>query len=83
MPLMMEKDTRKVIERLFRASDTTDPQVRAARLQKDRSIISSVMARVTGLDRQLGSNDRIKVSNYLEALREVEQRIVPTLLVVR
>lgn len=75
MPLMMENDPRKVFERLFGASDSTDPRVRAARLRKDRSLIDSVTGKVARLQQQLGSSDRAKVADYLESLRDVERRI--------
>src|SRR5438132_7855351 len=42
LPLMAENNPRVVFERLFGASDSTDPKVRAARLRQDRSILDSV-----------------------------------------
>ena len=42
LPLMSENDPRVVFERLFGASDSTDPRVRMARLQQDKSILDSV-----------------------------------------
>ena len=76
LPLMSENDPRVVFERLFGSSDSTDPRVRARRLQQDRSILDSVTARVRQLQRQLGAADNTKVSDYLESLRDVERRIL-------
>ena len=75
LPLMSENDPRVVFERLFGASDSTDPSVRMARLQRDRSILDSVTARVRQLQQKLGAADNTKVSDYLESLRDAERRI--------
>ena len=52
LPLMTENNPRVVFERLFGASDSTDPKVRAARLHQDRSILDSVTDRVKQLQRR-------------------------------
>jgi hypothetical protein len=75
LPLMAENNPRVVFERLFGSSDSTDPRVRAARLQQDRSILDSVTARVKQLQQKLGPRDTTKVNDYLESLRDVERRI--------
>ena len=76
LPLMSENDPRVVFERLFGASDSTDPRVRESRLRQDRSILDSVTERVHQIQRQLGASDNTKVSDYLESLRDVERRIL-------
>jgi hypothetical protein len=75
LPLMTENNPRVVFERLFGASDSTDPNVRAARLRQDRSILDSVTDRVKQLQRRLGSADKTKVNDYMTSLRDVERRI--------
>ncbi len=75
LPLMAENNPRVVFERLFGASDSTDPRVRALRLQQDRSILDSITDRVKTLQRRLGPGDNRKVNDYLESLRDVERRI--------
>ncbi|MEO5923127.1 MAG: DUF1552 domain-containing protein [Bryobacteraceae bacterium] len=75
LPLMAENNPRVLFERMFGASDSTDPKVRATRLKQDRSLIDSVSDRVTQLQRKLGSADNRKVNDYLAALRDVERRI--------
>jgi hypothetical protein len=75
LPLMTENNPRMVFERLFGASDSTDPNVRAARLSQDRSLLDSVTARVKELQRSLGAEDKRKVNDYLTSLRDVERRI--------
>jgi hypothetical protein len=75
LPLMSENDPRVIFERLFGSSDSTDARVRAERLLEERSILDSVTARVRQLRQKLGAADNTKVSDYLEALRDVERRI--------
>jgi len=78
LPLMTENNPRMVFERLFGASDSTDPNVRADRLHQDRSLLDSVTARVKELQRSLGAEDKRKVNDYLTSLRDVERRIQKT-----
>ena len=75
LPLMAENNPRMIFERLFGASDRTDPRVRAARLQQDKSLLDSVNDRVKQLQAKLGAADNRKVSDYLASLRDVERRI--------
>jgi hypothetical protein len=74
-PLPMENNPRAVFERLFGASDSTDPAARRARLEQDRSILDFVTEEVTSLKRELGTSDRGKLTQYLDAVRDVERRI--------
>jgi hypothetical protein len=74
-PLPMENDPRALFERLFGASDSTDAAVRLARMKKERSILDSVSERVTDLRRGLGIRDNAKLTEYLDAIRDVERRI--------
>ena len=74
-PLPMENQPRAVFERLFGDTDDTTPEARLARIQEDRSILDSLVHEVADFGRGLGQNDRIKVSQYLEAIRDIERRI--------
>ncbi len=78
LPLMTENNPRVVFERLFGASDSTDPKVREARLRQDRSILDSVTDRVKQLQRRLGAADNTRVNDYLTSLRDVERQIQKT-----
>jgi hypothetical protein len=75
LPLMAENNPRVLFERMFGSSDSTDPRVRASRLQQDRSLLDSVSERVNQLQRQLGAADNRKMNDYLASLRDVERRI--------
>ena len=74
-PLPMENNPRVVFERLFGDSGSTDPAVRKARIAEDRSILDSVTGKVDELQRGLGAGDRRKITQYLDAVRDVERRI--------
>ena len=74
-PLPMENKPRLVFERLFGDSDSTDPAQRMARMREDRSILDSVMEGVGKLLPGLGPNDRRKIAEWTEAIRDIERRI--------
>ena len=74
-PLPMENNPRVVFERLFGDTGSTDPAVRLARIKEDRSILDSVTDKVADLQRGIGPEDRNKISQYLDAVRDVERRI--------
>jgi hypothetical protein len=72
-PLPMEINPRVVFERMFgRPGSTAD---RIARMQADQSILDSVRHDVVSLERGLGPRDRTRLSEYLDHVREIEQRI--------
>lgn len=75
LPLIAENNPRVVFERLFGSIDSTDPRVRASRLQQDQSILDSVTGRVRQLQQKLGTADNRKVDDYLASLRDVERQI--------
>ena len=74
-PLPMEHNPRTVFEHLFGDSDTTNPRARASRLARRRSILDSVAETAADLRRALGAADGAKLTDYLDALRDVERRI--------
>ena len=74
-PLPMENNPRAVFERLFGDSTSTDSSARRARIQSDRSLLDSVTEKISDLQRGLGSPDRVKLTEYLDAVRDIERRI--------
>jgi hypothetical protein len=74
-PLPMENRPRMVFERLFGDNDSTDPAVRLRQIQSDRSILDSVQAKVNSLISDVGASDRAKLTEYLDAVRDVERGI--------
>jgi len=72
-PLPHESDPRVVFQRLF--GDGGSVSARLDEMRKDRSILDSVLESVAGLKRRLGATDRHVMGDYLESVRDVEQRI--------
>jgi hypothetical protein len=74
-PLPMENNPRVVFEQMFGDTGSTDPAVRRARMQRDRSILDSVTDKVSDLRREVGQADTLKIDEYLEGVRDIERRI--------
>ncbi len=74
-PLPMETNPRVVFERLLGDVGGTDPAARLARIEQNRSLLDAVTHKVAQLRRDLGPRDRSKLSEYLEAVRDIERRI--------
>jgi hypothetical protein len=71
----MEWNPRAVFEKLFGDSGSTERPAREARLRQHKSILDSVMEKLTGLKNELGPQDQVKVDEYTEAIRDVERRV--------
>ena len=74
-PLPMENDPRAVFERMFGDTDDTTPAARSARMAQDRSILDGLLHDVNRLQRGVGPIDRVKLDQYLDAIRDIERRI--------
>ncbi len=72
-PLPMTRDPRTVFDQLFGVGAT--PRERAERRAEDRSILDWLGAATARLNKQLGAADRLRLSAYLEEVREIERRI--------
>jgi hypothetical protein len=72
-PLPMENNPRLVFEQLF--GEGGRPEDRLTQAREDRSILDSVINEVRRLQTALGPGDRAKVTQYLEAIRDIEGRI--------
>lgn len=72
-PLPTENNPRVVFERLFGNGGTTEQRMALAR--ENRSILDSVSDDFSRLSASLGPGDRGQVTDYLDAVREVERRI--------
>ncbi len=74
-PLPSEGQPRLIFERLFGDSNSTDPAVRLARIEEERSLLDSVTQATASLMHRLGPGDRAHLSQYLDAIRDIERRI--------
>jgi len=72
-PLPMENRPRAVFERLI--GDSTDPLEREVRIRENRSILDLVAQDLKRLMRSVGDSDRLKLDQYSDAVRSVEQQI--------
>jgi len=73
-PLPVETNPRKVFRRLFGQGDS--PAERLANLKHDQSMLDSVLQDVARLQRALGPADNNRLTEYLDAIRDVERRIL-------
>jgi hypothetical protein len=74
-PLPTQNSPRVVFERLFGDSGSTETKYRLARLRQQKSVLDSVAQEVARLQGRLPQSDRTKLTEYLDAIRGVEQRI--------
>src|SRR5690348_16491299 len=73
-PLPMEINPRLVFDRLF--GDGATAAERLERIEQERSILDAVTGQVRRLQGNLGANDRNRVAEYLDTVREIERRII-------
>jgi hypothetical protein len=74
-PMPRETNPRVVFERLFGDVGSTSSAVRLARIRRQRSVLDSVLQKARDLQGGLGTGDRVKMNEYLDAIRELELRI--------
>lgn len=67
---------RTVFERLFPPADKSQLKQAQARLALNRSILDTVVEDVKDLRRKLGPNDQHRLDQYLDSVRNVEQRLI-------
>ncbi len=71
-PLPYEAHPRKVFDRLFGEGS---PEERRRALKKKSSLLDRLKSDISRLERELGPDDRTKVDQYLDSVREVERRV--------
>ena len=74
-PLPFEKNPRFVFERLFGEGGRIDPKANRERDAADRSALDAVSGRIDELRAEVGPEDRRKLDQYFESIRDVERRI--------
>ena len=72
-PLPIENNPSVVFDRLFGEGGT--PEERLERMKKKRSLLDRVNQDLARLQKSLGSADRVRITEYFDAVREVERRI--------
>lgn len=71
----LEDNPRRVFERLFGDGESTDPKLRLARMQEQKSILDFVREETARLTTGLGARDKNKLEQYMDSVRDVERRI--------
>jgi hypothetical protein len=74
-PMPVETDPRNLFERMFGDGESAGGAARLAKLAHNRSILDSVRQDALGLQKTLGPADRDKMTQYFDAIRDVERRI--------
>jgi hypothetical protein len=72
-PLPMELNPQVVFERMF--GDGSTAAERAERRARDRSILDSITGSITRLRKDFGSEDKARLDQYTEDVREIERRL--------
>lgn len=72
-PLPTQINPRTVFERMFGGTGTAEQ--RLARMQENRSILDSVLEQASRTQGTLNGEDRVRLQDFLENIREVERRI--------
>ena len=75
VPLPAEDNPRNVFNRLF-GEEPGGVNVRRRRLDRRRGVLDAVLDDAKTLRRSLGGEDRTKLDEYLQAVREVEVRTI-------
>jgi uncharacterized protein DUF1552 len=74
-PNPMEVNPRALFERLFGDGDSTDAASRLDWMRQRGSVLDFVKGSVDRMETRLGQGDRRKLTEYLEAIRDIERRI--------
>jgi hypothetical protein len=74
-PMPRENNPRAVFEQLFGEGGNTSPEQRRSRALRRKSLLDSVNETASRLAGTLGTGDRNRLSEYLDAVRDVERRV--------
>ena len=72
-PLPVETDPRKLFQRLFGQGDTPEERKRIAKQYS--SVLDLVSQEAADLQRSLGARDKAVLTDYLDTVREIENRV--------
>jgi hypothetical protein len=72
-PLPMELNPQVIFERMFGSGST--PEQRAARRDRNQSILDSINDKISGLRREISAPDRSRLDRFTENVREIERRL--------
>jgi hypothetical protein len=75
VPNPMEVNPRALFERLFGDGESTDAASRMEWMRQRGSLLDFVKGGVDRMETRLGQSDRHKLTEYLDAIRDIERRI--------
>ena len=74
-PLPVENNPRTVFERMFGGTNNTSASARQDRIEEHRSVLDRVLESAARLKGRIGPQDRGRIDQYLESVRDVERRL--------
>lgn len=74
-PLSPDSNPRIVFERMFGNNSKNSLEEREYRRNQSKSILDFVLDEAKSLHNQLGSRDKVKLEQYMDAIRSVEKKI--------
>jgi len=74
-PLPFEMNPRIVFERLFGYGDKVDAKLLAQWRASDKSALDQMLDQIDGLRRRVGPEDRLRIDQYSESVRDIERRL--------
>jgi hypothetical protein len=74
-PMPAENSPRRLFERLFVPDTAADRDATLRRYAEKRSILDEVLREAAALQKKLGRSDQQKIDEYLNSVRETEQRV--------
>ena len=74
-PLPAECSPRRLFDRLFVPDDASSREATLKRYAEKSSILDDILGETKSLGRRLGTADKAKLSEYLQAVRETELRV--------
>lgn len=78
VPIPGETKAAKIFQRMFLQGNASEVQAQITRLKEERSILDMLIDRVKRLKPKLTQEDRHKLDQYMESVRELERRLVVT-----
>lgn len=76
LPVPAANDPRRIFARMFGDNSVESISAQRGELNLQRSILDTVLENARGLKRNLGKADLDKLDQYMESVRDVEQRVV-------
>ena len=74
-PIPAESNIRFIFERFFQDGGQKDIKLRVKELKRKKRVVDLILSESKDLKKKLGVNDRQKLDEYMETLRDLEERV--------